>query len=85
MILVIFGAGASYDSVPARPPSEPRYVRERLDCRPPLANELFLDSGPFAEGLSRFPECHAIVPYLRRVPPDQTLEHVLETLQAEAE
>ena len=83
MILVIFGAGASYDSVPALPPE--KYKRENLDSRLPLAKELFLDIGPFAEGLSRFEDCHPIVPYLRNVPEDQTLEQVLENLQTEAE
>lgn len=83
MIMVILGAGASYDSVPSRPPSG--YPRAALYSRPPLANELFLDGGLFADALGRFPECHPIVPYLQRVPAGTTLEHTLETLQAETE
>jgi hypothetical protein len=83
MIMVIFGAGASYDSVPSRPPS--RYPRPGLYTRLPLATELFLDDGLFAAALSQFPECRPIVPYLRGVPEGETLEHVLETLQSEAE
>lgn len=83
MIMVILGAGASYDSVPSRPPL--RYPRESIYSRPPLANELFLDRELFADALERFPECHPIVPYLQRVPAGTTLEHTLETLQGEAE
>ena len=83
MLMVIFGAGASYDSMPSRPPS--RYPRKDLESRPPLASELFLDLGFFAEALSRFPDCHPIVPYLQNVQERQTLETVLETLQTEAE
>ena len=83
MIMVIFGAGASYDSVPSRPPSG--YIRQQLLSRPPLATELFLDQGFFAESLRRFPQCKPIVPYLQSIPPEATLEHTLETLQAEGE
>jgi hypothetical protein len=42
MIMVIFGAGASYDSVPSRPPRGLN-ARQFLPNRPPLASELFLD------------------------------------------
>lgn len=83
MILVIFGAGASYDSVPARPPS--RYPRRELSSRLPLASELFMDTGIFADALALFPQCHPIIPYLQATPPGETLEHTLETLQAEGE
>ncbi len=83
MIMVIFGAGASYDSVPSRRPSQ--YPRNSLESRPPLASELFLDRGLFADALARFPGCHPIVPYLQNVPEGQTLEHTLETLRSEAE
>ncbi len=83
MIMVIFGAGASYDSVPSLPPYS--HPRSTLDCRPPLAEELFLDSSFFAEALSRFSDCHPIVPYLQNVPAGKTIEHTLETLRSEAE
>ncbi len=82
MLMVIFGAGASYDSMPSRPPSI--YPRSAIESRPPLAEELFLDSGFFAEALSRFSDCHPIVPYLQNVPQGKTLEHTLETLRSEA-
>jgi hypothetical protein len=63
MILVIFGAGASYDSIPSRPPSQ--YIRAQLASRLPLAKELFLTRGVFSETLSYYPQCHPIVPYLQ--------------------
>jgi hypothetical protein len=40
MFMVIFGAGASYDSVASRRPSA--YPRQMIISRPPLAKELFL-------------------------------------------
>lgn len=83
MIMVIFGAGASYDSVPSRPPG--RYPRPSLFDRPPLAAELFLPEGFFANCLSEFPRCKPIVPYLQTLPAGTTLESVLEKLQLEAE
>lgn len=90
MIMVVFGAGASYDSVPSRTPSNfPRdgntglFWQQNVESRPPLAKELFLTVDPFADSLSRFPQCHPIVPYLQQ--DGVTIEHVLEDLQSEAE
>lgn len=83
MILVILGAGASYDSVPAKLPDEAAYVRERLPSRPPLADELFLDINPFAAALERFEDCHQIVTYLRKPDKGRTIEQKLELLRAE--
>src|ERR1700730_17193305 len=85
MIMVIFGAGASYDSVPSRSPKIGIYRRDFLPNRPPLASELFLDLGFFTDSLGRFPQCKPIVPYLRSIAPGETFEHVMETLQAEGE
>ena len=67
MLLVVFGAGASFDSVhhlPAPgPPSEGLlYWQER----PPLANQLFDTRGIFVELMARFKECQALVPMLRQ-------------------
>lgn len=83
MILVIFGAGASYDSLASLPPGGPQYTANV--SRPPLANELFSDREFFAEALSRFPDCHPIVPYLQSAPAGHTIEHTLEILELEAE
>ncbi|MGA3061852.1 MAG: hypothetical protein ABSD90_01350 [Methylocystis sp.] len=81
MIMVIFGAGASFDAVPSRPPWA--YPREMLDSRLPLATELFLDLELFTGWVANFPQCKPIIPYLRSIPPGVTLEHVLENLQEE--
>jgi SIR2-like protein len=87
MLLVIFGAGASYDSVPSHPPNRgplPHVVpRGTDDYRPPLANELFEERALFAATLERYQQCIAIVPYLRHLGKSQ-LEEVLEQLQTEA-
>jgi hypothetical protein len=79
MLMVVIGAGASYDSIP----SLSRY-RGPIDARPPLANELFAPRDKFKSIRQRFPACHAIVPGLENLPPDKTLEQVLEHLQTEA-
>jgi hypothetical protein len=85
MILVIFGAGASYDSVPSKSASLPQWNRDSLPNRPPLANELFSDIEVVQIALAQFPECHSVVPYLQGIPDNQSIESVLESLQSEAE
>jgi len=83
MLLVIFGAGASYDSMPSHPANlrGPFIVEQN---RPPLANQLFEDRGHFAAALSEFPECHEIIPWLRK-PQETTLEGELQRLQDQAQ
>jgi len=76
-LLVIFGAGASYDSAPAFPPSTRPYER------PPLANELFQNRPTFVEMMQKFPECQPIVPWLRDLPSGTTVEQRLEEFQAD--
>src|SRR5262245_59609321 len=86
MILVIFGAGASYDSVPSKPASQTElWGRKLLPNRPPLANDLFSDIDVVTGALRRFPECYPIVPYLQDIPDNQTIETVLENLRSESE
>jgi hypothetical protein len=60
MLLVVFGAGASYDALPDYPP--PEAYQERM----PLANELF--ELRFADHLSMFREITGIAPFLRDLP-----------------
>ena len=84
MLLVIFGAGASYDSDPSRPLDPSRSNQVKLENRPPLANELFEYRASFVGALARFPRCHPVVPYLRHLPKEQTLENELERLREEA-
>lgn len=84
MLLVIFGAGASYDSAPSYPPSP----GDGLVDRPPLANELFDNRLRFADALTTFWECQPLVPRLRDLnhfSPAVTLESQLEGFRAEAE
>jgi hypothetical protein len=78
MLLVVFGAGASYDSVPHRP------LPTWYESRPPLANQLFDDRGLFRKFLGRFSRCQPIIPYLRIVDEKNTVEQVLANLKAEA-
>jgi hypothetical protein len=80
MLLVIFGAGASFDSVPSRPPVQ----FPDILSRPPLANELFADRPRFIQAMRTFYKCQPIIPYLQQLIPGQTVESVLERLQSEA-
>ena len=78
MLMVVFGAGASYDSIPSLP------SHHNLHFRPPLANQLFENRDNFAAVVKRFPKCQPIIPLLRHLPPDLSLEQKLEELQNEA-
>ena len=84
MLMVVFGAGASYDSVLSRPPWE--YSRERLHYRPPLANELFGTTDEYRDAITRFPKCKPILPRLQGVVRQGgSVEVELERLQEEAD
>jgi hypothetical protein len=80
MLLVVFGAGASYDSVPHRPVDPPQWQ----PYRPPLANQLFEDRPLFVEAMSRFPQCQPVIPDLRNVSPTVGVEQVLSRFESEA-
>ena len=73
MLMVIFGAGASYDSV-----ARLRGVAE--PCRPPLADELFEARPIFMPVMKIFGRCRAVVPYLQRsgVSVEQELAKIAE-------
>jgi hypothetical protein len=71
MILVIVGAGASYDSVPNHRPEELQ------SFRPPLADRLFDDRPLFQQIAARFSRCQPIVPHLRHLKEKVTLEQTL--------
>lgn len=81
MLLVIFGAGASYDSVPSRSFAYSQY--NNLPDRPPLANQLFEDRPEFVEDLDHFPLCKPIVPHLRTLRPGVSFEQTLQRFQME--
>ena len=89
MLLVIFGAGASYDSVthlpcPPNPgdPIENRPYRGR-DDRPPLANQLFEDRTEFVTAMDQFKDCMALIPSLRTK--GIAVEQELARIQQQAE
>ena len=80
MLMVVFGAGASYDSNPSRRPGHSPAAELH---RPPLANDLFGDRELFADAIRLFPRCHPIIPNLRHTG-GRTVESVLQGFQAEA-
>jgi hypothetical protein len=75
MLLVIFGAGASYDSVPhLLPPTPLGYLNnsERIakyglheEFRPPLANQLFDNRPSFVQVMQDYAACKPLVNLLR--------------------
>ena len=79
MLMVVLGAGASYDSVPARHPKFDPPHPDRL----PLADELFASREEFSNVMRLLPSCLPIIPYVQRLPAGQTVEQVLEHLQSE--
>jgi len=83
MLMVIFGAGASYDSAQAHPVLD--HVNDGLVWRPPLANNLF--SNPvhaFSRIVKQYPKLTHVLPYLRERSGGQSVEEVLEHLKDEA-
>lgn len=84
MLLVVFGAGASYDSVAARRPmNDPPQTLD--NDRPPLACQLFDARPGFLQDLDLFPECKSIVQELRISRTGGQFEEVLQRLQSEGD
>lgn len=100
MLMVIFGAGASYDSSLDFPPPQPQgggYATvtgtpaappdPREAWRPPLATELFRDpNGVFGDIVAnnRYRKLLPILPRLRQPSKSRSVEQELESWQAEA-
>jgi hypothetical protein len=87
MLMVIFGAGASYDSSPDLPPptSHLPVPAPAETWRPPLARELFLDhNGVFGEMVQRYPKLLPILPHLRRTSNSRSVEQELELFRDQA-
>jgi hypothetical protein len=92
MLMVILGAGASFDSCPTYPPGGDTPHLDGLSGfddygRPPLAKDLFANRPLFRKILDSFPQCKTIVPRLRD--PDVTsgqksIEDVLQEVEMEA-
>jgi hypothetical protein len=83
MLLVIFGAGASYDSVPARSLAFSKFGT--LPDRPPLAHQLFDDRPQFVEDLDLFPQCKRIISDLRKDNLGSAFEQTLQRFQEEGQ
>lgn len=81
MLLVILGAGASFDSSPSMPPGQA--VPQNLN-RPPLAKQLFSYRRYFGEVLQKYPHIRAIVPRLRHLREGDSVEGLLQELMAES-
>jgi hypothetical protein len=96
MLMVILGAGASYDSSQAyrlvypggggqanfgTPAPRPE---DEGPWRPPLAKDLFLDRHrALSEIVTKYPKLTHILPYLREPSNGRSVEQILESLQAE--
>jgi hypothetical protein len=65
VLLVIFGAGASYDSVAHFTPSANSIEPDVEQHRPPLANQLFDGRRTFVESMQRFPDFKPLATQLR--------------------
>lgn len=76
MLLVVFGAGASYDSCSTFLPEKTGIEH----MRPPLARDLFRNKGSFRELMRKFPKCFDVLPRLEAPPAGSTVERELERL-----
>jgi hypothetical protein len=82
MLLVILGAGASYDAL-APDMLDEVTVGDLMEYRPPLAKDLFAPRKSFGAVLDKYPQCAALVGELRRriaegAAVEEELEHLLE-------
>jgi len=90
--MVIFGAGASFDSSPTYPvgmgpPGASQDDQHNEYYRPPLAKDLFANRPIFIDALELFPQCKAIVPRLRDpgvTSGEKSIETLLQEIEAEA-
>jgi hypothetical protein len=78
MLMVIFGAGASYDSVEAVRPNAA--TARGYPDRPPLADELFEDRPRFTEMITRYRDCVPLIPRLRTREGGLSVEEMLGRL-----
>src|SRR5258708_1600293 len=91
MLMVVLGAGASYDSLSEYPPivftnfqqlTSPHFQNEPR--RPPLAAQLF-EHERFSTFFTQYPECLGLFPQLDRVAKSTGLEQRLAELVGESE
>jgi len=85
MLLVILGAGASYDSLPLEV-MDSLSPEDVENYRPPLATDLFSARPSFGAVLDKYPECAALVGELRRsIGAGAAVEEELEKLLERAD
>jgi hypothetical protein len=80
MLMIIFGAGASFDSV-AHLPVDPKFPEE---WRPPLADNLFEDREHFVEWMTCFQQCMPVITSLRSNTEGESVEMKLKRLLDES-
>ena len=80
-LMIVFGAGASFDSINIYPPGDPSHPREKL--HPPLANDLFDDRPTFANAINAHPRVRYLAHRLRGLPGGTGLEEAIERMLAE--
>jgi hypothetical protein len=92
MLMVIFGAGASFDSsltypFGTTPPGAAAEDHYNAFNRPPLARELFANRPLFINTIDFFPQCKTIVPKLRApgvLSGEKSIETLLQEIEEEA-
>lgn len=82
MLMVIFGAGASYDSISSHVPIDGDGL---LSIRPPLVKDLFANIAEFRKFVDLYPQCRPIVPYLEPHGGEKLMEKVLGELDSETQ
>lgn len=82
MLLVIFGAGASYDSTYDRRLA--LFPVEEFPWRPPLANELF-ERPVFREKLREYRHNRALLTRFSPMPAGKTIEGIMDEVASEAD
>jgi hypothetical protein len=82
MLMVIFGAGASYDSFPSAPAPLPVPFPDYIE-RPPLASQLFERRDRFRDFARQYPKCLPLIAELEPRPsPGVSVEEFLEQYQS---
>jgi len=84
--MVVFGAGASYDSFPSVPAPSPPPEFQDFEARPPLASQLFANRDFFRDIVRQYPKCLPLIADLEpRTRAGSSIEEVLEQYQAQAD
>lgn len=73
MLMVVVGAGASFDSYEAN-------VKGYPEIRPPLASQLFDERDIFRKWMATYEECGIVIPELRREAKEGRIEECFESL-----